>query len=210
MTDVARAREVLALMRAGAVDGLSIGFRANAWNIGAEGQYVVGAICGAGVALATWGQDGAWILPAMSVAGVLGGMAYAAIPATLKTRFGVSEILVSLMLTYVAIQILSYLTTGPWKDPDGFNFPQTRIFTDAQTLPYLRNDGLTHLGVAFAPLIALAAWAMLRFSRLGYDVTLVGLAPRAAAYAGVARGRVEGLRLLTSDRRFAAYGIETG
>ena len=187
--------------------GLSIGFRANVWNIGAEGQYIVGAICGGGVALATWGQDGAWILPAMIAAGVLGGMAYAAIPAALKTRLGVSEILVSLMLSYVAIQILNFLTTGPWKDPAGFNFPQTRIFTDAQTLPYLLNDGLTHLGVAIAPVIALAAWALLRFTRLGFDVTLVGLAPRAAAYAGVRRDRMVWFGLLAGGGCAGLAGV---
>src|SRR5271166_5244522 len=79
--------------------GLSAGFRANVWNIGAEGQLTMGAIAGGGIALAFWDQDGVWILPLMCLAGILGGMAWAAIPAFLKTRFGVNEILTSLMLT---------------------------------------------------------------------------------------------------------------
>jgi ABC-type uncharacterized transport system permease subunit len=109
--------------------GLAIGFRANVWNIGAEGQYIMGAIAGTGVALATYDMTGWWILPAMALAGILGGMAWAAIPALLRVKLQVSEILTSLMLTYVAVQVLYYLVRGPWKDPDGFNFPQTRMFT---------------------------------------------------------------------------------
>ena len=106
--------------------GLAIGFRANVWNIGAEGQYIIGALAGTGVALATWHLDGGfWMLPAMCLAGILGGMAWAAIPAFLRDPLHVSEILTSLMLTYVAVQLLYFLVHGPWKDPDGFNFPQT-------------------------------------------------------------------------------------
>lgn len=117
--------------------GLSIGFRANVWNIGAEGQYVIGGLAGTGVALATWHLDGGWwVLPLMCLAGAAAGMAYAAIPAFLKTRANVNEILSSLMLTYVAIQLLYYLMNGPWKDPEGFNFPQSRLFQDFQMLPY--------------------------------------------------------------------------
>ena len=101
--------------------GLSIGFRANVWNIGAEGQYILGGLAGTGIALATQDLSGGWILPAMILAGILGGMAFAAVPAFLRTQLGVNEILSSLMLNYVAIQLLYYLMRGPWKDPEGFN-----------------------------------------------------------------------------------------
>ena len=94
--------------------GLAIGFRANVWNIGAEGQYVMGAIAGTGVALLTYDMTGWWILPAMVLAGILGGMAWAAIPAFLRVKLQVSEILTSLMLTYVAVQFLYILVRGPW------------------------------------------------------------------------------------------------
>ena len=131
--------------------GLSIGFRANVWNIGAEGQYIVGGLAGTGVALATWHLAGGWwVLPLMCIAGALGGMAYAAIPAFLKTRLNVNEILSSLMLTYVAIQLLYYLMNGPWKDPEGFNFPQTRLFNDFQMLPYLSGIGYLNVPLALA------------------------------------------------------------
>ena len=107
--------------------GLAAGYRANVWNIGAEGQLTLGAICGGGIALALQDQSGAWLLPLMIIAGAAGGMAWAAIPAWLKTRFNASEILTSLMLVYVATLGLSYLVHGPWRDPEGFNFPQSKI-----------------------------------------------------------------------------------
>ncbi|MET0605634.1 MAG: ABC transporter permease [Beijerinckiaceae bacterium] len=163
--------------------GLSIGFRANVWNIGAEGQYVMGAIAGSGVALATWEMSGVWILPAMLIAGVLGGMFWAAIPALLRVRWRVSEILTSLMLTYVAIQFLYYLVRGPWKDPQGFNFPQTRMFNDSQTLPTMMEGSLIHLGIPIALIVALAAWIVMERTLFGYGVRVVGLAPAAARHA---------------------------
>lgn len=164
--------------------GLAIGFRANVWNIGAEGQYIVGAIAGTGVALATHGMTGWWILPAMAFAGILGGMAFAAVPAFLRVRLGVSEILTSLMLTYVAVQGLYYLVRGPWKDPDGFNFPQTRLFGADQTLPVLAEGSLVHLGIPLALAIALVAWLVLEKTTAGYAVKAVGLAPQAARHGG--------------------------
>lgn len=163
--------------------GLSFGFRANVWNIGAEGQYVLGALAATGVALVTWEMEGAWILPAMCVAGVLGGMAWAAIPAALKTRLGVNEILTSLMLTYVAVQLLYYLMNGPWKDPEGFNFPQTRLFTMSQTMPMLGNT-IVHLGVPLAAAIAVVAWFVMTRTTFGFQIRAVGRAPQAARYAG--------------------------
>ena len=117
--------------------GLAIGFRGNVWNIGAEGQLLMGAVCGGGVALAFYGEGGLWVLPLMILAGALGGAAWAAIPAFLRTRFNVNEILTSLMLTYVALQLLGYLVHGPWRDPQGYNFPETRTFEDWALLPIL-------------------------------------------------------------------------
>lgn len=169
--------------------GLSIGFRANVWNIGAEGQYVVGAIFATGVALATWDMAGFWILPLMLIAGAAGGAAWAAIPAFLRVRWKVSEILVSLMLTYVAIQLLYFLVRGPWKDPQGFNFPQTRMFNSSQTLPMVAEGSLIHLGVPIAIVVAIVAWAVMGRSLFGYGVRLVGMAPQAARHAGFSENR---------------------
>jgi general nucleoside transport system permease protein len=187
--------------------GLSVGFRANVWNIGAEGQYIAGAIAGTGVALATWGQTGVWILPAMCLAGMLGGLAWAAIPAFLRTRFGVSEILTSLMLTYVAVQLLYLLVRGPWKDPEGFNFPQTRMFTADQTLPALAEGSLVHLGIPIAVLVALLAWIMLERTVAGYEVKVVGLAPAAARHGGFSERRTIWLTLLGAGALAGLAGI---
>ncbi len=126
--------------------GLSLGFRANVWNIGAEGQYTMGALAGGGLALLFYASASPLLLPAMILAGALGGMAWAAIPAFLRTRFNASEILTSLMLTYVAQLILIYLVTGPWRDPEGYGFPQSRLFSDAATMPILAAGTRLHLG----------------------------------------------------------------
>ncbi len=187
--------------------GLAIGFRANVWNIGAEGQYIAGGLAGTGVALATWGLEGWWILPLMCIAGVVGGMAYAAIPAFLRTRLQVNEILTSLMLTYVAIQLLNYLMRGPWKDPEGFNFPQTRLFTDAQLLPTVIEDSIVHLGVPLAFLIALAAWFVMSKSVFGFQIRVVGAAPQAARYGGFNANRTVWLSLLIGGGFAGLAGI---
>lgn len=164
--------------------GLAAGFRANVWNIGAEGQLTMGAIAAGGVALAFWDNDSAlWILPLMCVAGALGGMAWAAIPAFLKTRFGVNEILTSLMLTYVASLALTSLVFGPWKDPEGFNFPQSRMFNDAEVLPMVAGTRI-NAGTVFAFLVPVVLWVVLRSSLFGFQIRAVGLAPAAARYAG--------------------------
>src|ERR1700724_4882864 len=118
--------------------GLSLCYLANVWNIGAEGQFLIGAVCGSWLAVKTQGTDaGAWVLPAMLVLGALGGALYALIPAIAKVRFGASEILTSLMLVYVADLLLDYLVRGPWRDPKGFNFPTTAEFDSVATVPVL-------------------------------------------------------------------------
>ncbi|MEO1381300.1 MAG: ABC transporter permease, partial [Pseudomonadota bacterium] len=110
--------------------GLSLGFRAGIWNIGAEGQYILGAICGAAVGLAFYPLEAVYIFPLMIFAGALGGWAWAMIPGILRTRFGTNEILVSLMLVYVAEQLLAKMALGPLKNPEGFGFPGSRNFQD--------------------------------------------------------------------------------
>jgi simple sugar transport system permease protein len=185
--------------------GLAIGFRANVWNIGAEGQYVVGGLAGTGVALATWEMTGWWILPAMCLAGALAGMAWAAVPAFLRTRFNVNEILSSLMLTYVAIQLLYYLMNGPWKDPDGFNFPQSRLFTDSQMLPYF--SGVGYLNVPLALVLSLAVWFALARTVIGFQIRVVGAAPMAARYGGFSQTRTIWLALLAGGGFAGLAGI---
>ncbi len=168
--------------------GLSYCFRANLWNIGAEGQYVMGAVLGGWLALATHGTDaGPWVWPAMLLLGVLGGALYGLLPAMLRVRFGVSEILVSLMLVYVAQLTLDYLVRGPWRDPKGFNFPQSVTFDPAATLPLL-GAGRIHLGAVFAVLAVLATAFVLGRTLFGYRLRVTGEAPRAARFGGFDSG----------------------
>ena len=176
--------------------GLAAGFRANVWNIGAEGQLIMGAVAGGGVALIFYGQDGWWVLPLMAIAAILAGMAWAAIPSFLKTRFDVSEILVSLMLTYVAEQFLSYLVLGPWKDPEGMNFPQSRMFSDSAVLPILIEGTRVHAGIIVSLIVVIVAWIVMSRSIVGFEIRTVGSAPAAARYAGFSRNRIIWLTLL--------------
>jgi len=187
--------------------GLALGFRANVWNIGAEGQYTMGALAGGGLALWFFDSQSAFLLPAMIVAGVLGGMAWAAIPAFLRTRFNASEILTSLMLTYVAQQILIYLVTGPWKDPEGYGFPQSRLFSESATLPILLPETRVHLGVAIAFLAVLLAWGLLAKTMVGFQLKVVGQAPRAARYAGFSQTALTWLALLIGGGAAGLAGL---
>ncbi|QTR44904.1 ABC transporter permease [Thiothrix litoralis] len=184
--------------------GLSVGYRANIWNIGAEGQLTLGAIAAGGVALWLHDSDSHWVLPLMFVAGALGGMAWAAIPALLKTRFNTSEILVSLMLVYIANLLLSWLIHGPWRDPDGYGFPQSRLFSDAALLPNLLEGTRTHAGVLVTLLALGVALVFFRWSLLAFQMRVAGLAPRAAGYAGFNQHRMVWTGLLVGG---AAAGM---
>ncbi|MCB4771858.1 ABC transporter permease [Ancylobacter sp. Lp-2] len=171
--------------------GLAFCYRANRWNIGAEGQYVVGAVFGSWLALATHGTEaGPWVLPAMLVLGALGGAAYGLIPAFLRVRFGASEILTSLMLVYVAQLGLDYLVRGPWRDPAGFNFPQSVTFDAVATVPLLFEEGRMHAGIVIALVVVVAATFVLGRTLVGFSIELGGSAPRAAAFAGFDERRV--------------------
>jgi ABC-type uncharacterized transport system permease subunit len=187
--------------------GLAAGYRANVWNIGAEGQLTLGALCGGGVALALQDQGGAWLLPAMLAAGVAGGMAWAAIPAWLKTRFSANEILVSLMLVYVAKLALSWLVHGPWRDPEGFNFPQSKMFADAALLPVLVPGTRLNAGFALALIVVGLLWIFTRKSLVGFQMRVAGLAPAAAAYAGISPSRTVWLGMLIGGATAGLAGV---
>jgi simple sugar transport system permease protein len=187
--------------------GLAISYRANVWNIGAEGQYVVGAIAGTGVGLLTHDMTGWWIMPAMMLAGVAGGAGYAAIPAFLRVRFSVNEILTTLMLTYVAVYLLNYLVFGPWKSPTSMGQPQTVLFTDDQTLPYVIPNTIVQLGAPIALAVAVVAWLVFSRSVFGYQIRVVGSAPQAARYGGFSANRTIWLALLISGGLAGLAGI---
>jgi general nucleoside transport system permease protein len=165
--------------------GLSLCYLANVWNIGAEGQFLVGAVAGSWLAVKTQGTDaGHWVLPAMLLLGAAAGALYALIPAICKVKFGASEILVSLMLVYVADLLLDYLVRGPWRDPNGFNFPTTAEFDPVATVPLLIEGGRLHLGAAIALLIVAGAAVLLGRTIKGFEIRVVGAAPRAARFGG--------------------------
>ena len=178
--------------------GLAVCFRSNVWNIGAEGQFVLGALAGGGVALLADKGTGAWIVPAILLAGVLGGMAWAAITALLRDRFNANEILVSLMLVYVAIQLLNYLVYGPWKDPGGYNFPQSRTFESVTQIPRLMQGSRVNWGLVLALMGSAALWIYLFRTRAGFAQQVGGLAPAAARYAGFSSRKALWLALLVS------------
>ena len=167
--------------------GLAVGFRAGIWNIGAEGQYIIGGILGAAVALAVYPGEHLWLFPAMVVAGAVGGWAWAMIPAMLRNWFGASEILVSLMLVYVAQKIAAWMAFGPMKNPEGYGFPGSR---NLQQYPSAANPELitgtgAHWGVFAAALAVLAIWVLMGRHIRGLQIRAAGLAPRAARFAGV-------------------------
>lgn len=187
--------------------GLLFCFRASRWNIGAEGQFLLGGICGGGVAILAHGMTGFWILPLMLIAGALGGLLYAAIPAVLRTRFGISEILTSLMLVYVADLLLDYLVRGPWRDPKGFNFPQSVSFSDSAVLQPLFEGGRLHAGLVLALIAVAVAFVLFRRTLFGFAVSASGDAPRAANFAGFNESRITVLVFLISGALAGLAGV---
>ena len=176
--------------------GLALSYRANVWNIGCEGQFIVGAIASGGIALFLPDAPFWLLYPTMIVAGVLGGMVWGGIVAFLNTELNVSEILSSLMLSYVAQLLLVYVVTGPWKDPHGLGFPQTAMFSDAATSPILFEGTNLHVGCVIAPVAAIGVWLLLSKSVLGFQLRVVGEAPRAARFVGFAERRLIWIALL--------------
>jgi general nucleoside transport system permease protein len=168
--------------------GLAVCYRSNVWNIGAEGQFLLGVLSGGGVAL--WLTTSGIVLPKIVAVplvlacSMLGGMAWAGLTALLRDKFNASEILVSLMLVYVAQQLVNYMVFGPWKDPAGFNFPQTKNFDASTWLPNLVSGTRLHIGFLIALALVAVTWVfMFRLFR-GYQLQVGGLAPAAARYAG--------------------------
>ncbi|QFS84206.1 Branched-chain amino acid transport system / permease component [Roseivivax sp. THAF40] len=172
--------------------GLSLGFRAGIWNIGAEGQYIMGAVVGAGAGLALYPSESVLIFPLMVLAGALGGWAWAMIPAILKTRFGTNEILVSLMLVYVAESILASVSSGLLRNPEGMGFPGSRNFRQwdaAANEELIAGTGL-HWGVVAAFIAVILAYVLMARHIQGFNIRLTGEAPRAARFSGVNPTRI--------------------
>lgn len=169
--------------------GLGLCFRANVWNIGAEGQFILGAIGAGGVALLATEATSAWIVVGVLAAGTAAGMLWALLVAWCKDRFNANEILVSLMLVYIAEQVLSYLVNGPWKDPQGYNFPQTITFAAPTEIPRLFAGSRVNAGLVIAALAVPLSWVYLSRTLGGFRLQVGGLAPQAARYAGFSARR---------------------
>jgi simple sugar transport system permease protein len=188
--------------------GLSLCYLANVWNIGAEGQFLVGAVAGSWLAVKTHGTGaGPWVMPAMLALGALGGALYALIPAICKVRFGASEILTSLMLVYVADLLLDYLVRGPWRDPHGYNFPTTAEFDPVATVPTLIEGSRLHLGAPIALVVVAVAAVMLGRTIKGFEIRVVGSAPKAARFAGFSAGQLTILTFMISGALAGLAGI---
>jgi simple sugar transport system permease protein len=184
--------------------GLAIGFRAKVFNIGAEGQFVLGAIFASAIPIWWPEATGQWIWPAMLLLGTIGGAAWASLTAFWRVRLNANEILVSLMLSFVAAQLLNYLLLGPWKDPNGFNFPQSVMFQYDAMVPILIEGTRVNVSLIVAVLLSIAAWIFMQKSFIGYKLQVGGLAPRAASYAGFKEGWAIWLSLLIGG---AAAGL---
>ena len=187
--------------------GLAIGFRANVWNIGAEGQLILGGVAASAVALYFHESEGAHVLILMVIAGGIGGMLWATIPAFLKTRFNTNEILVSLMLVYVAQLLVSWLVHGPMMDPDGFNFPQSRMFEDSALLPLLSDENRLNLAFFFAIGALLVGYIFMYRSFTGFQMQVAGYAKDAARYAGFSAKRMVWIGLLSGGGMAGLAGM---
>ncbi|EHK54000.1 ABC transporter integral membrane protein [Mesorhizobium alhagi CCNWXJ12-2] len=184
--------------------GLAVGFRANVWNIGAEGQLIIGAIAASGVGLFWPDPESMLLLPLMFLAGMAAGMAWAAIPAFLRARMNTNEILVTLMLTYVATLLLSWLVHGPWRDPAGFNYPQTALLPVGAMLEPFDYSYRLNPSVFITMVAVVAMWLFTDRSFLGYKMSVSGAAPLAARYAGFRESAAVWIGLLAGG---AAAGV---
>jgi simple sugar transport system permease protein len=183
--------------------GICISFRANVLNIGGEGQLVMGGLASAATALVLPNLPGFVLIPLVLLAGAAGGAIWGAIPGAFKAYRGVNEVLSTIMLNLVAVQLMNYLLAGPMIDrTESFavvgRIPQTRLLSPNSWLPIIVPGTQLHLGVVIAVLVAVAAWVLLRQTGFGFRIRAVGLSTDAASYAGMAVKRTTMLALTLS------------
>lgn len=188
--------------------GLSVCYRSNNWNIGAEGQYTVGAITGSILPVLFYDWHSPLVLPSMMVMGAIGGALFAAIPALLKAHFNTNEILTSLMLVYIAQLFLDWLVRGPWRNPEGYNFPETRSFGPEATLPAIwEASGRAHWAFIFALAAAVLVWFMMRYTLKGFEVVVLGRSERAGRFGGFSSKKMIWFSFLFSGALAGLAGI---
>ncbi len=187
--------------------GLSVCYRSNNWNIGAEGQFIMGAIAGSIIPVVFYEWQSPLVLPLMLLMGMIGGALFAGIPAFLKAHMNTNEILTSLMLVYVAQLFLDWLVRGPWRNPGGMNFPETRTFSADAVLPEMIASGRAHWGFAFAIIAAILIWLMMRYTLKGFEVTVLGQSERAGRFAGFSSRKMIWFSMLLSGALAGLAGI---
>ncbi len=187
--------------------GLAVAFRANIWNIGAEGQLLIGALFGSSIPILFGDWQSPLALVCMLLLGALGGALFGAIPALLKNRFRVNEILTSLMLVYVAQLLLDWMVRGPWRDPHGYNFPKSVSFEGWHQLPIIIGNGRVHMGIILVILAVVILYWMMTKTIKGFEIRVIGGAPRAGAFAGFSQTRMVWFCLLLSGALAGLAGI---
>ena len=187
--------------------GLAVCFRANIWNIGAEGQLLMGALVGSWAALNWMDYDAIWVLPAVLISGAVAGLLWAMIPAVLRNHFNTNEILTTIMLNYVALNLLLYAVHGPLKDSNGFNFPESALFTDSVTLPLLLEGTRLHIGLALGLLAVASIWVMMTKTFLGFQLKVIGMDVSAGHFAGFRERRLVYFSLLLCGALAGLAGI---
>ncbi|ARU87279.1 ABC transporter permease [Pseudomonas sp. M30-35] len=187
--------------------GLAVAYHARIWNIGAEGQLLLGALAGSAVAVHIIDWESHWALALVISAGIAAGAAWAGLTAWLRTQFNANEILTSIMLNYIALNLLLYFVHGPLKDPQGYNFPESAMFGDFSRLALLSEDGRVHAGLYFALLALVAIWVLLQKSFLGFQIKVLGLDRRAAGFVGFREKRLVWFALLVSGALAGLAGV---
>lgn len=187
--------------------GLSLCYRANMWNIGAEGQLLAGALGGSTVALAFIDSNSALALPLSLLAGIVSGIVWAGVPTYLKLRFNSNLILTTIMFNYIALYLLVWAVNGPLRDPDGYGFPESAIFSDNTLLPILIEGTRIHLGILFSIIAAFVAWFILTKTHLGFQIRVLGSDEPAAVYAGFSRTKLSWFVMLFSGALAGLAGV---
>ena len=177
--------------------GLAVAFRSGFWNIGAEGQYLMGAVGATWIALFVPAIPPALVVPLMVVVGFVSGAAWASVPALLKARLGVNEVLTTLMTVYIALQLVFYLTLGPWRDPLVPAFAGTAQFPAYARLPRIPGTSIDP-GIGIGILIAIVLYQLMQRARVGFEIRVVGGSTSAARYAGISYLRTILLGMIVS------------
>ncbi|RTE65063.1 ABC transporter permease [Amphritea opalescens] len=187
--------------------GLSVAFKAKIWNIGAEGQLLMGGLFGSYIALQLIEAEGFWVLPLVLIAGALGGMVWSGIAAILKVRFNTNEILTTIMMNYIALNVLLWAVHGPLKDPEGYNFPESALFGESALLPILIDNTRVHFGMALALFAVVAVWVLMSRSFYGFQIKVMGMDAGAARLSGFKEKRLAYFALLLSGGLAGLAGV---